>query len=184
MDRTDDKEPVGNGDALADQEPSEPPAAATSVGQGSDRRSALCIPAQPSTSSDPGGTKPSDGNGAVEQDPSPVTAGGEVGEVADGEEAGDRESAGGRQPLLASEQRDRLSHQWFDIQTGFVDRPQQSVEQADALVEAAMQQIIATFADDRDRLKAQWESGGEASTEDLRVALTRYRSFFERLISR
>jgi hypothetical protein len=46
-----------------------------------------------------------------------------------------------------------------------------------------MQQLAADFAETRSQLESQWDSGEDASTEDLRVALTRYRSFFRRLLS-
>ena len=46
-----------------------------------------------------------------------------------------------------------------------------------------VEELTASFADTRSRLEAQWSRGEEASTEDLRVALTRYRDFFHRLLS-
>ena len=70
-----------------------------------------------------------------------------------------------------------------EIQAGFVDEPRNSVARADALVADLMQQLAAGFAEERERLEAQWDRGTDVSTEDLRVALTRYRSFFERLLS-
>jgi hypothetical protein len=72
---------------------------------------------------------------------------------------------------------------WEEIQAGFVDRPRESVEQADALVEELLQRLTAGFTQQRSRLEAQWEGGEEVSTEQLRVALTRYRSFFNRLLA-
>jgi hypothetical protein len=86
-------------------------------------------------------------------------------------------------PLLPQEQSKRFTDQWQEIQVSFVDRPQEAVENADALVEDLMQRITASFATERERLEKQWGEGDEVSTEDLRVALTRYRSFFERLLS-
>jgi hypothetical protein len=35
----------------------------------------------------------------------------------------------------------------------------------------------------RSNLEQQWDGQEDISTEDLRVAMTRYRSFFERLLS-
>jgi hypothetical protein len=57
------------------------------------------------------------------------------------------------------------------------------VEQADDLVGELMQQLSEGFRDKRSNLEAQWEKGDDVSTEDLRIALTRYRSFFNRLLS-
>jgi uncharacterized protein (DUF2267 family) len=88
-----------------------------------------------------------------------------------------------REPLLPGEQSDRFTAQWQEIQASFVDRPRESVEQADTLVADLMQRLAAGFSDERERLEAQWDRGDDVSTEDLRVALTRYRSFFDRLLS-
>jgi hypothetical protein len=86
-------------------------------------------------------------------------------------------------PLLPADQTDRLSRRWDEIQASFVDRPETAVEEADALVADLMRRLTGTFADERSRLEAQWAKGDDVTTEDLRLALTRYRSFFERLLS-
>jgi hypothetical protein len=85
--------------------------------------------------------------------------------------------------LLSPDETARFRERWQKIQTGFVDEPRHVVEQADALVAELMQQLAAGFAEAREGLEAQWSSGDEVSTEDLRVALTRYRSFFQRLLA-
>jgi hypothetical protein len=46
-----------------------------------------------------------------------------------------------------------------------------------------MQRLAAVFADERNGLEQQWDRGDDISTEDLRVALRRYRSFFDRLLT-
>ena len=76
----------------------------------------------------------------------------------------------------------RLRSRWADAQAEFVDSPQQAVQDADALVAELMQRLAETFARERASLEQQWVRGEDVSTEDLRVALTRYRSFFERLL--
>lgn len=73
--------------------------------------------------------------------------------------------------------------QWDAIQTGFVDQPRAAVEQADALVSQLMTRLTDVFARERSNLEGQWTKGDNVSTEDLRIALTRYRSFFHRLLS-
>ena len=88
-----------------------------------------------------------------------------------------------REPLLPAGEGEGFSDRWREIQTGFVDEPRRSVEQADALVAELMQRLAASFAEERSTLEAQWDRGDDVSTEDLRVALTRYRSFFDRLLS-
>ncbi len=86
------------------------------------------------------------------------------------------------EPLLPREELDGLRRRWEEIQTGFVDEPRRSVEEADGLVADLMQRLARSFSDERSRLESQWDRGDEVSTEDLRVALTRYRSFFNRLL--
>jgi hypothetical protein len=90
---------------------------------------------------------------------------------------------GAREPLLDTGQARSFTERWREIQVDFVDRPRESVEQADSLVAELMQQLASSFADERGKLEQQWEGGDDVSTEDLRVALTRYRSFFDRLLS-
>ena len=86
-------------------------------------------------------------------------------------------------PLLAGDVVNELRTRWTDIQAGFVDEPRRAVEQADALVAEAIKRLAETFANERNQLEGQWDRGGDVSTEDLRQALQRYRSFFSRLLS-
>jgi len=90
----------------------------------------------------------------------------------------------GTAPLLSEDDTTAYRGRWEDIQAGFVDQPRRAVEQADALVDEVMQQLARTFTQTRSDLEAQWSGGGEAGTEELRVALTRYRAFFETLLRR
>lgn len=85
--------------------------------------------------------------------------------------------------LFPDDQLKELQAKWDDIQTGFVDEPRSAVERADGLVAHAMQQLAEAFARERALLEHQWDSGDNISTEDLRVAFQRYRSFFRRLLS-
>jgi uncharacterized protein YktB (UPF0637 family) len=72
---------------------------------------------------------------------------------------------------------------WDHVQTSFVDEPRQAVEQADSLVANVVKRIAEQFSAEREKLEKQWDSGSEVSTEDLRQALKRYRSFFDRLLT-
>ncbi|MGZ4146291.1 MAG: hypothetical protein ACXVPL_01160 [Actinomycetota bacterium] len=92
-------------------------------------------------------------------------------------------SAGEREQLLDHDRAASFRGRWDDIQTNFVDRPRESVEQADRLVLEVVQQVQARFTLARERLESQWSDGGGASTEDLRQALRRYREFFDRLLN-
>jgi hypothetical protein len=85
-------------------------------------------------------------------------------------------------PLFTDSEMADFRSQWGKLQTGFVDEPRQTVEGADKLVAAVMQRLAEGFANERSGLEKQWDSGDKVSTEDLRVALQRYRSFFDRLL--
>ncbi|MBN3459042.1 MAG: hypothetical protein E6Q55_05420 [Mycolicibacterium mageritense] len=87
------------------------------------------------------------------------------------------------EPLFADDNRSRLRSRWDELQAAFVDDPKQCVEKADSLVAEVVDQLTSSFSDARSRLEAQWARGEDASTEELRVALKRYREFFQRLLS-
>jgi hypothetical protein len=100
----------------------------------------------------------------------------------------DRDVAAGSEhdehgPLMGAEDAMRFQDRWEQIQTGFVDDPRSVVKQADELVAELMQQLAEGFAAERRRLEGQWDAGDDVSTEDLRLALQRYRSFFRRLLT-
>jgi hypothetical protein len=85
--------------------------------------------------------------------------------------------------LFADDEAGRFRHRWSETQTGFVDEPRRAVEQADSLVADVMKRLAEVFANERTTLEHQWDRGADVTTEDLRVALQRYRSFFDRLLS-
>jgi hypothetical protein len=87
------------------------------------------------------------------------------------------------EPLLGNEDTESFQARWREIQVRFVDEPRDSVKDADGLVAELMQRLAGSFSEERNRLEGEWERGGEVSTEDLRVALKHYRSFFNRLLS-
>lgn len=94
----------------------------------------------------------------------------------------DRVESGGS-PLFPAGDLDGLRSRWNEVQTAFVDEPRRAVEQADELVASAMKRLAHVFADERSKLEQQWDRGDNVSTEDLRLALQRYRSFFHRLLA-
>ena len=106
-----------------------------------------------------------------------------VKEADDVDEADDSDATAEREPLFAGEDAERFRARWQEIQAAFVDEPREAVQNADSLVADLMQRLAATFSEERSSLESQWDSGEDASTEDLRVALQRYRSFFDRLLS-
>jgi hypothetical protein len=86
-------------------------------------------------------------------------------------------------PLFSGGEANELRSRWDAIQVGFVDEPRHAVELADNLVAGTMKRLAEIFADERSKLEGQWDQGENVSTEDLRLALRRYRSFFSRLLS-
>jgi hypothetical protein len=106
------------------------------------------------------------------------------------EGAGTRQQAGNAarsgealEPLFTPEVTETYRSQWITIQSGFVDDPRQAVRSGDELVAQMMTNLADTFEQERHRVEAQLDSTAEGSTEELRVTLHRYRSFFERLLS-
>lgn len=91
--------------------------------------------------------------------------------------------ARGPAPLFSPDEAQSFKNRWTNIQTGFVDEPRRAVEDADSLVAELMQRLAETFSNERAALERQWSRGDNVSTEDLRIALQRYRSFFDRLLS-
>jgi hypothetical protein len=117
---------------------------------------------------------------ATDQEPAPAAVGEPAATMAPDAGAAGTTTAG---PLLAADDAEGFRARWTDVQNGFVDAPRQAVEQADELVAEVMQHLARTFADERGRLEGHWDRGDEVSTDDLRTAFQRYRSFFERLLA-
>ncbi|WP_431963733.1 hypothetical protein [Actinacidiphila sp. bgisy160] len=85
--------------------------------------------------------------------------------------------------LLGPEDEENFRARWQRIQSEFVDDPRDAVHAADELVADVMQKLASTFAQHKQGLEGQWTRGEEVNTEELRTALRRYRSFFNRLLS-
>jgi hypothetical protein len=88
-----------------------------------------------------------------------------------------------RAELLATGEAQELRSRWEKIQTGFVDEPRKSVQEADALVAQTTKQLAESFSRERAKLEQEWGRGDNVSTENLRIALRRYRAFFDRLLA-
>ena len=86
-------------------------------------------------------------------------------------------------PLFSADVAEDYRTRWTAVQGSFVDDPRAAVQQGDELVAQVMKSLAESFAAEREELEGQLGESGEASTETLRVALQRYRSFFERLLS-
>ena len=96
---------------------------------------------------------------------------------------GDVRQDAGEAPLFPENEAGELRRRWDSVQASFVDEPRRAVEQVDELVANAMKRLAKTFANERAALESQWDRGDSVSTEDLRLALQRYRSFFGRLLA-
>ncbi|WP_326837119.1 hypothetical protein VSH64_19820 [Amycolatopsis rhabdoformis] len=93
----------------------------------------------------------------------------------------DRARTDTARPLFEGGDVDRFRGRWQEVQTGFVDDPRRAVRDADELVATVIRSLAETFAEHKGELEAQWRDG-EPATEDLRIALRRYRSFFDQLL--
>lgn len=91
----------------------------------------------------------------------------------------DREAQSGLFPAAI---RQTFGDRWSKVQAGFVDEPRNAVVEADRLVDEMLKRVQDIFAQRRAKLEKQWDAGTEGSTEDLRLTLQNYRSFFERLL--
>jgi hypothetical protein len=94
-----------------------------------------------------------------------------------------QDDAEGFEPLLGTDEAESFRSRWQAIQAEFVDEPRRAAEDADRLVAELMTRLAETFSEERSRLEGAWGQGDEVSTEDLRVAVQRYKSFFNRLLS-
>jgi hypothetical protein len=84
--------------------------------------------------------------------------------------------------LFGRDRATELHRRWSEIQARFVDDPHEAVKAADTLVDEAIRDLTALFAEERAGLESHWDRNEKSSTEDLRVALRRHRSFFERVL--
>jgi hypothetical protein len=90
---------------------------------------------------------------------------------------------GQHEPLFNTSETETFRDRWHGVQGGFVDEPRQAVQKADELVATVIKRLAEVFADERSKMEHDWAKGQDVSTEDLRQALRRYRSFFDRLLS-
>ena len=79
--------------------------------------------------------------------------------------------------LLPKKAASQFRTRWETIQSGFVDDPRHTVEQAGGLVEEALGQLTAVFEEKREHLRRD----GDIPTEDLRQTLRHYRLLLTRL---
>jgi hypothetical protein len=102
--------------------------------------------------------------------------------IARDEPAGGTEEQDRLEPLFEPGREQELRQRWHGLQSKFVDDPRDTVSEADSLVAELLRDLAESFDGARSKLEGQWSSGEDVSTEDLRLTLQRYRSFFERLL--
>jgi len=85
--------------------------------------------------------------------------------------------------LFSKEDAGSLRTRWTGIQTAFVDEPRWAVKEADKLVAEIVEHLTESFTNAKSILEQQWNRGDDASTEDLRLALQRYRALFDQLLN-
>jgi len=73
----------------------------------------------------------------------------------------------------------RLEDEWQAVQYEFVDDPKAAVRKADDLVTRAIEELTTRHRS----LAKQLEGNGDPQTEDLRLALHRYRELFKSLVA-
>lgn len=93
------------------------------------------------------------------------------------------DTTAGDAPLFTPDDAADYQAEWRALQADFVDDPREAVQRADELVAQVMQSLATTFTEHKHSLEEQWQRGDEAQTEELRQALKRYRTFFDRLLS-
>jgi hypothetical protein len=90
--------------------------------------------------------------------------------------------AGRRTTLIEPERAESYNSRWNELKSEFVDDPRRAVRGANKLVGEVLDELEELFRSQRADLEHGLDSE-QTSTEDLRQALGRYRSFFDRLLS-
>ena len=127
---------------------------------------------QPGTTTEPAGSA-----GAPPAGPDPIPS--------HRTESGSREShvdGADHDILFGDDVVERFRLRWREVQADFVDDPARAVQGADGLVDEVLRALTEVFAAHKRDLEDQWRGGGTGETEELRVALRSYRSFFDRLL--
>jgi hypothetical protein len=97
------------------------------------------------------------------------------------ETASDR-AAEERATLIPPDRAASYNSRWTQLKSDFVDEPSRAVRGANELVGEVLDELEELFRSQRAELEQGLDSE-QTTTEDLRQALGRYRSFFDRLLS-
>lgn len=99
-----------------------------------------------------------------------------------GTASGTSTGSGDLERLVPANRVDEYTSRWDAVKGEFVDEPRQAVAEADKLVGELLDELDQLFRKQRSDLEHGLDAD-EASTEDLRLALRKYRSFFDRLLA-
>lgn len=159
-----------------------PSGAGESLSGGTETESAVGTGTEGAVGTGTGGAVGTETEGAVGTESVATAAPADAGGAADTGGAGGANDDATPQLLTDDDER-TFRDRWQSIQNKFVDDPREAVHDADTLVADVMQTLAATFAEHKKDLESQWSQGERVDTEELRGALRRYRSFFNRLLS-
>jgi len=84
--------------------------------------------------------------------------------------------------LISPERAREFQRRWTEMKGDFVEEPRHAVRQANNLVGEVLDELEELFRVQRGELEHGLDDES-ATTEDLRLALGKYRSFFDRLLS-
>jgi hypothetical protein len=91
-------------------------------------------------------------------------------------------STSGNQGLLSGGEISGLQSRWDEIQRGFIDDPRAAAARADELLSETIHKISEVIERERTQLSERWNRGDQVSTDDIRIAVQRYRSLFHWLL--
>lgn len=115
-----------------------------------------------------------------------VSAGAEdVKPATDGKAGSDAKAAAtgdAKVTLIDQDRAESYKARWVELKGDFVDEPRRAVRGANELVGEVLDELEELFRKQRADIEQGLDSH-DATTEDLRLALGKYRSFFERLLS-
>ena len=131
---------------------------------------------------DPSGTEDGGRAGGMTETRIAAGTGAAVPSAGTGPGAAGAAGAEGHNPLVPRDRADAYAARWNEVKGMFVDEPRQAVQQADVLVGELLADLERLFTEQRQDIERGLDTD-DTSTEDLRMALHRYRSFFDRLLS-
>ncbi|MFC4506842.1 MULTISPECIES: hypothetical protein [Streptomyces] len=91
--------------------------------------------------------------------------------------------APGPEPLVPSDERDKIVKRLGHALNTFPDTPRESLEEAEGAFDEAIDQLMAALAERRRTLRAGWEAQDpESQSAEPHLALRQYREITQRLL--